>query len=127
MRNTLQATITENVQNCHFHLNDNNPSILARNIMIMKVLSAQDFNPNKEEDFSFLWDIWYNAEWPEVTKKRFLAVLNDLLEEKLPENVFIPNSNHFESLKKIWKVWHTICSKTQSDSEAFLCKTKKER
>jgi hypothetical protein len=75
MRETLQATTAEHVHNFHFHLNDNCPSIVARNIMILKILSAQDFDPNKEEDFSFLWDVWYNTEWPEITRKRFLIVL----------------------------------------------------
>jgi hypothetical protein len=100
---------------------------VARNIMILKILSAQDFDPNKEEDFSFLWDVWYNTEWPEITRKRFLIVLNDLLDEKLPENVTVPDPNHYKSLKKIWKVWYTISSRNQSESEMLLCKTKMKR
>lgn len=85
------------------------------------------FNPGNEKDFSFLWDIWYNAEWPEVTKKRYLVVCNELLDDKLPENVFIPVPNHYKALKKVWKVWHTISSRTQSESDILVCKTKQER
>ncbi|EFX62616.1 hypothetical protein DAPPUDRAFT_120058 [Daphnia pulex] len=88
---------------------------------------AQDFDPNKEEDFSFLWDVWYNTDWPETTRKRFLVVLNDLLDEKLPENVTVPDPNHYKCLKKIWKVWYTISSRNQSESEMLLCKSKLQR
>ncbi|EFX82902.1 hypothetical protein DAPPUDRAFT_101078 [Daphnia pulex] len=127
MRKTLLATTAEHVNNFHFHLNDNCPSIVARNIMMLKILSAQDFDPNKEQDFSFLWDVWYNTEWPEITRKQFLIVLNDLLDGKLPENVTVPDPNHYKSLKKIWKVWYTISSRNQSKSEMLLCKTKMKR
>jgi hypothetical protein len=39
------------------HLNDLNPSVVARNITNLKIISAPDF-PEDDKDFSFLWDVW---------------------------------------------------------------------
>ena len=110
-----------------FHLNDLNPSILARNITILKIISASNFNPSDEEDVAFLWDVWYNSEWPDITRKRFQIVLNDLLDECLLENISIPKSQHLESLKKVWSAWHLLLSSTNSKSQLLMEKVDEER
>ena len=127
MRSTLLATTHANAKNFLIHLNDSNPSILARNILILKILSDMSFNPNKEEDLSFLWDVWYNAEWLEVTKKRFLVILNDILAGRLPDNVFVPDAYQLEHLKEVWSSWLVLCSKEESELTLFMQKIKKER
>ena len=37
------------------HLNYSCPLTVARNVLIVKVISAHDFNVNKVDDFSYLW------------------------------------------------------------------------
>ncbi len=96
LRNTFQATTCKNPQKLEIHLNDFHPSVLARNIIILKIVSASDFNPDNNEDLGFLWDVWYNMDWPEETRKRFLSVVKELMNEKLPDNVSIPNKSHDE-------------------------------
>jgi hypothetical protein len=44
LRKTFHAITTKHPQ--HIHLNDALPSILARNIMVLKIVSANDFNPD---------------------------------------------------------------------------------
>jgi hypothetical protein len=127
LRNVLQATTNENAQSFLVHLNDNNPSVLARNILILKILSDTSFNPDKEEDLSFLWDIWYNAELSEVTKKRFLIVLKDILDGRLPENVCVPDTSQLECLKEVWSSWLAICSKEEPELISLMQKIKKDR
>lgn len=95
--------------------------------MVLKIVSANDFNPDDTDDFSFIWDVWYNTDWSEITQKRFLSVLNDLLNEKLPENVRIPDSNHLQKLKKVWSSWHATASQNRSESELLMKKIHKER
>lgn len=85
------------------------------------------FNPDKKEDLSFLWDVWYNAEWPEVTKKRFLVVLKDIFDGRLPENVFVPDGSQLESLKEVWSSWLALCSKEEAELTSMMQKIKKER
>ena len=118
--NTLLATSAENVQQFQIHLNDMNPSSLVRNIMMLKIISAHDFNPRKDEDLNFLWDIWYNATWPETTQKRFLGALKDLINEKFPQNVSIPEVSHLQSVKNVWSVWRKTVSGKPIESTVLI-------
>jgi hypothetical protein len=88
----------KNLNSIHLHLNDLNPSIVARNILILKIISAPDFDTNNKEDIAFLWDLWYNAEWPISTRDRFKLVLKKLLDNELPDNVVIHKSNYLITL-----------------------------
>jgi hypothetical protein len=109
------------------HLNDLNPSVVARNIIILKIISAPDFNPEDDEDFAFLWDVWYNLEWPEVTRKRFQGILKDLLNGVFPENVSVPKTSQSEILKKVWSTWLSVSSKTEFEAIIFMKKVGLER
>jgi hypothetical protein len=124
LRNTFQATTSKNPQNLEIHLNDLSPSVsvLARNVIILKIVAAHDFNLENDEDFGFLWDVWYNVDWPEETRKRFLSIVKELTNEKLPDNVIIPNSCHLEKLKSLWSNWHFVSSQNKTDSESLLRK-----
>ena len=88
LMNTLETTASDNKgKHLHIHLNDVNTkhnAVMARNIVMWKIISAKDFNPNNDGDLAFLWDVWYNAEWMESTKKRFQIVLKDLPDGNLP-------------------------------------------
>lgn len=128
MRNALKAAGNKkNTGNLHIHLNDSNQSVVARNILILKIISAESFDVKNEEDISFLWDLWYNAEWPESTLKRFKSVLKELLENNLPVNVSIPKSSYLSALRNVWFTWSAISSKTKSESNLFMKKIQKER
>ena len=72
----LKATSTEKLNHVQFHLNDMNPSVVACNITILKIISASNFNPDGDDDkdMAFLWDLWYNTEWPDETKQRFKII-----------------------------------------------------
>ena len=101
---------------------------MARNIVMLKILSASDFNPDDQEDLSFLWDVWYNAEWPEITRKRFKEALKQLLDGSMPENVVITKCNHLQSLREVWTSWYTsIVTNDHSELELFMKKIRNER
>lgn len=127
LMDTLLATTAEHVQKFQIHLNDMNPSIMARNIMILKIITSCDFNPEKDEDLNFLWDVWYNATWPEITQKRFLGVLKDLVNEKLPQNVIIPEGSHLQSVKRIWSGWCKTVSESHFKSTTLFANILLER
>ena len=126
LMNTLQSTLYEHTRNLHIHLNDKNHSVLARNLLMLTVIS-HGFTPEKEEDLAFLWDVWYNLEWPETTLKRFQEVLKNLLNGELPQNVLIPNSSHLESLKKVWTLWSVVASKRPCQSKSLMENVRSER
>ena len=131
LRNPLQATSL--TKESHFkildiHLNDLNASVMARNIVMLKILSASDFNPYDQEDLSFLWDVWYNAEWPEITRKRFKEALKQLLDGSMPENVVMTNFNQFQILREVWTSWYSsIATNDHSELELFMKKIRNER
>ena len=101
---------------------------MARNIVMLKILSASDFNPDDQEDLSFLWDVWYNAEWPEITRKRFKEALKQLLDGSMPENVVMTNSNQLQSLREVWTSWYSsIATNDHSELELFMKKIRNER
>lgn len=96
---------------------------------MLKIVSSPAFNQDNEEDFAFLWDVWYNAEWPQSTKTRFQSILSDLLtqDSPLPENVTVPHNTHLQSLKEVWAAWNSICLKTSNQSKQLVKKIRKER
>jgi hypothetical protein len=128
LRNALKtAGNRKNIANLDIHLNDLNPSVVARNILILKIISADGFDIQNEEDRSFLWDLWYNAEWPESTRKRFESFLNELLDNNLPDNIVIPKNSSLVTLKTVWSAWISIISKSKLESDLFMKKIQNER
>jgi hypothetical protein len=126
LRNALKtAGNRKNIANLDIHLNDLNPSVVARNILILKIISADGFDIQNEEDRSFLWDLWYNSEWPEATRTRFESVLKELLDNNLPDNVVIQKNSYL--LRNVWSAWISITSKSESESDLFMKKIQKER
>ncbi len=99
---------------------------MSRIVFLLKIISASDFNPNREEDVAFLWDVWYNVEWPETTRARFQRVLKDLLDGRLPENLVVSSSSQLQCLTRSWNSWSSIASCTQPESE-LLKKVHQER
>lgn len=127
MKSTLETTSMKGIQNLCIHLNNPDPLVHARNVIMLKILSSSNFNPENQEDLGFLWDIWYNTQWPESSRKRFIKVLKDLLEDKLPAQLKFGASSNFSKLKKILSSWLSISLKNQSQSELMIKNILKER
>ena len=108
LRNPLTTAISSSPKTklC-IHINDANLQVISRNILILKIISSQDFNPVNEDDLSYIWDIWYNATWPESTCKRFLEDVQSLLNNPSSENTVIDNS-YQETLRNVWAEWLTV-------------------
>ena len=58
----------------------------------------------------YVWHLWYDATWPESTLKRFQEDVKDLLNQPLPHNIFIPDSNALAGLKAVWTEWLAIAT-----------------
>ena len=87
MLHTTAAIDPKNGLYLDFHLNDINPSVVARNILMLQIISAQDFDTDNEEDIAFMWDLWYNAQWPESSRRRFKIALKKLMDGMLPKRI----------------------------------------
>ena len=81
------------------------PLSFARNALILKVISDPNFDVNKQEDVDYLWDVWYNAEWPKSTLDRFVQDVQDLIEKGLPENCNPLQRSQLDNVQHIWRGW----------------------
>ena len=100
------AVGTNQNQYLHIHINDSSLLNIARNIRIVKIISSSAFDPNIAADLDYLWNLWYDATWPESTLKRFMQDTKDLLSQPLPHNIFLPESSiYLEKLRTIWTEW----------------------
>jgi hypothetical protein len=95
--------------------------------LILKVISASDFDTNNEDDVAFLWDLWYNAEWPEAIRQKFNFVLKELLDNALPENVIIAKSEYLQRLQFVWRSWNYISSKSKPEAKILMDNMHEER
>ena len=107
----------QHCQNLNLHLNDASLPVIARNVLIMKIISCPKFDPNNDDDMAYVWDIWYNATFSRSTAKRFLEDVTSLMGNPLPANAIIPKSSYLEELKAIWTDW---LSKIKSSSVAHV-------
>ena len=87
------------------HINDDNICTIGRNILILKIISVPDFDPDSTGGISYVWDLWYNATWPQSTAERFRKDIRQLLDEPLPPKVFVPDCETKQKLDSIWKDW----------------------
>lgn len=108
MRNVLFTIASKNIGHgvhLNVHLNNNCPLSFARNVLVVKVFSAPNFNADAAGDIEYLWDLWYNAVWPKSTLDRFVVDVRDLIENGLPKCCFSMESSHIDELKEIFNGW----------------------
>ena len=119
LRNVLQTISSKTSKNgsLNIHLNHSCPFSLARNVLILKVISTTNFNANCAEDFRYLWDIWYNVEWPTKTLDRFSKDVKELIDMGLPEHNLDFDSHQLNDLKDVWRNWLLSLTKLTKSSE----------
>lgn len=87
-----------------FHLNDHDPSILARDAIILEV--ALSINPDSELDVEFLWNLWYDLALSGEESKRLQAILENLTSPKYASNVLqFGSKDAFTECLQIWNDW----------------------
>lgn len=111
------ASKTTNNGTLNIHLNHSCPYSLARNALILKVISSPNFNVNCSEDLKYLWDLWYNLEWPQTTFDRFEKDVNELIKTGLPEHNLECDSNQLKDLKDMWRKWLSSLTKLTKSPE----------
>ena len=108
----LFSTVSELSQRQHdmipaslsFHLNDHDPSILARDTIILEI--ALSINPDSDLDMEFLWNLWYNVALSGEELKRLQAILENLTSPKYVSNVLkFGSKDVFAECLQIWSAW----------------------
>ncbi|XP_068748432.1 uncharacterized protein [Montipora capricornis] len=100
----------------NFHLNDYDPTIVARNAVLLEVAGSID--PNVAEDLDFLWNIWYNMALSKSHFGRLQKILSVFAEKNFDgHEQFIIRFHDNAVLKEcrdIWKDWRGLDLDTQS-------------
>ena len=97
----------ERAQCLNFHLNDYDPTIVARNAVILDVVGS--INADVAEDLDFLWNIWYNmvlSESDYIRLQKVLAVLAERKFDSVDQSVLrFGDSTVLKECQDIWKDW----------------------
>lgn len=90
--------------NLSFQLNDHDPSITARNVIILETVRSID--PDCDLDVDFLWNLWYNLTLTSDELKRLQATLQNLTSPTYVNNELQFGSKEmFTECLQIWSDW----------------------
>ncbi|KAL9951373.1 hypothetical protein ACROYT_G044026 [Oculina patagonica] len=96
----------ERPKSLNFHLNDYDPSVVARNAVILEVASVT--NPDIQTDIDFLWNIWYNLALSKSHFDRLRKILSGLLEKNFESDESVlkfQNNAVLRECRDIWRDW----------------------
>ena len=99
----------ESPKSLSFHINDYDPSVIARNAVLIQV--ASEINPDIPADVDFLWNIWYNLALSHDNFYRLQQVLRRLIEKKFDSAESILKFEDIAILREccaIWKDWMAL-------------------
>ena len=122
---TTAIGISQN-QYLHIHINDVSLLIIARNILILKITSSSEFDPNKKADMDYVWHLWYDTIWPQSTLERFMQDTKELLDQPFPHNIFVPESSNLDRLKTVWTKWLSMVT-TNSTQDVLVDRYVKQK
>ena len=108
----------ERPKSLSFHLNDYDPSVIARNAVLLEVASA--INPDVPADVDFLWNIWYNLALSVADFDRLRKVLTELLERNFDSDESIlkfQDGGVLQECRDIWKDWRQLDLEVKSVKE----------
>ena len=86
----------------------NSPLKLARNILLLKIFTRADFNPEDESNLAYLWDVWYRCVWTDKqTRLHLIEDLKQLINGDVPaEDSLVPlQSDELQAVRQIWMEW----------------------
>lgn len=100
-----------------FNINESHVENVARNILILKIISSPNFDPSVARDMEYLWSVWYDVCWSGSVTRRFQKDVQQFITEKLPGNIkFLRGKSCLDSIKKVWKDWASIVNSFFMDS-----------
>ena len=78
------AKLTDAYHKLNIHISDISESTIARNILMVHIILSDGFDPANPTDMQYLWNVWYELQWNEATKNRFIKDVKQLLDGKWP-------------------------------------------
>jgi len=87
-------------------MNDLSKQVVARNILFLKIVLNPEFDPENSDDLHYFWDVWYNTQWSDATRQRFVKEILQIRQGLLPECVTLVKCH----LSDIWDSWISCTS-----------------
>ncbi|GFH18291.1 DUF4470 domain-containing protein [Haematococcus lacustris] len=86
------------------HANDHNPSIIARNMVLLAL--AAEVDPASPTDMQLLFDVWYNLLWDKGSQveARFKATIQHILDGRYPW-MQVPRPNDMRKVHEVLRWW----------------------
>ena len=111
----------ERPKSLNFHLNDYDPSVVARNAVLVEAACA--INPDVPADVDLLWNIWYNLALSKEHFERLRNVLSELLEKDFDSDESVlrfQDSVVLRECRDIWKDWKNLDLEVKSIKESRI-------
>ena len=120
---TVSEISLKKTQNCpkslSFHLNDYDPSVVARNAILLEV--AGSINTSVSGDIDFLWNTWYNMTLSAAHFLRLRQVISGLIEKSFDGSEMtvlnFQDNAVLTECRDIWKDWMTLDPNAKSVKE----------
>ncbi|KAL6761562.1 hypothetical protein V8C86DRAFT_832179 [Haematococcus lacustris] len=86
------------------HANDHNPSIIARNMVLLAL--AAEVDPASPTDMQLLFDVWYNLLWDKGSQveARFKTTIEHILDGRYPW-MQVPRPNDVRKVHEVLRWW----------------------
>ena len=101
--------------------NDYDPSVVARNAVLVEVACV--INPDIPADVDFLWNIWYNLALSKAHFDRLRNVLSGLLEKDFDSDESVlkfHDSAVLRECRDIWRDWSDLDLEVKSTKESRI-------
>ncbi len=121
----------ERPKSLNFHLNDYDPSVVARNAVLLEIASV--INPDIQTDIDFLWNIWYNLALSKLHFDRLRKILSGLLEKNFESDESIlkfQNNAVLRECRDIWRDWLDLdleVNSVKEDRNRLIDEIRRER
>lgn len=111
----------ERPNSLNFHVNDYDPSVVARNAVLVE--ASCSINPEIPADVDFLWNIWYNLALSKAHFDRLRNVLSVLLDKDFDSDESVlkfRDSAVLMECRDIWKDWRDLDLEVKSIKESRI-------
>lgn len=96
------ADAPEHIKSISFHLNDVQPVVIARAVLLLQL--SQQLDPSKQRDIELIWSLWNNAELAADAAAALQQAAAGLLED-LPKACSVPDTDDLRTLHHVWSYW----------------------
>ncbi len=112
----------ERPNHLHILINDVDNCVIAHNVLLLKIILNLDLQ--QENDFAFLWNMWYNMEISMAHHKKLMELLDELIqdcEQEEMNEIWQTIGTTANIIKQVYYDW-----KTRVDDKSVVYENRKK-